>query len=111
MLLLTLMAVTPPAPMDWPAYGRDAGGTRYVDETHLTKTNVAKLAKAWEFHTGDVSDMANKPSSAFECTPLYVDGTLYVVSPFNRVFALDPDSGKAKWTFDPEIQIERPAAV
>jgi quinoprotein glucose dehydrogenase len=35
-----------------------------------------------------------------------LDDTLYVCSPKNRVFALDPESGAQKWVFDPGIQAE-----
>jgi quinoprotein glucose dehydrogenase len=37
----------------------------------------------------------------FEATPLMVDGTLYLSTPFARVIALDPATGREKWTFDP----------
>jgi quinoprotein glucose dehydrogenase len=30
-----------------------------------------------------------------------VDGTLYLSTPFARVIALDPETGREKWTFDP----------
>src|SRR5581483_107048 len=36
----------------------------------------------------------------FEATPLMVDGTLYLSTPFGRVIALDPATGRAKWTYD-----------
>ena len=41
--------------------------------------------------------------STFEATPLMVDGTLYIASAFNRIIALDPETGKEKWAFDPKI--------
>jgi glucose dehydrogenase len=40
---------------DWPSYGGDAGGTRYLLLTQIDKSNVAQLKVAWEYHTGDVS--------------------------------------------------------
>ncbi|HWD40059.1 MAG TPA: pyrroloquinoline quinone-dependent dehydrogenase [Fimbriimonas sp.] len=95
----------------WPCYGRDPGGARYVGRPDVNKVNVAKLDVAWTFHTHDLSDRKDKPSSAFECTPIFVGDFLFVVSPYNRVFALDPDSGEAKWTYDPQIAKKRPDAV
>src|SRR5262249_9189598 len=44
----------------------------------------------------------------FETTPIVVDGTMYFTTPFNRVIALDPESGKEKWTFDPKIDLRAP---
>ena len=41
--------------------------------------------------------------TAFESTPLMVDGVLYLVTPFSRAIALDAETGNELWTFDPEI--------
>ena len=38
--------------------------------------------------------------TAFEATPLYVDGTLYLSTPLGRVIALDPVTGQQRWAFD-----------
>jgi len=111
MLLLSFLVLSSTGDTDWTAYGHDSGGMRYVRESQITKSNVADLKLAWNFHTGDLSDGENdRPGSSFECTPLYVDGTLYVVSCFNRVFALNPDTGIAKWKFDPKIPKNWPIA-
>src|SRR6185312_10795553 len=59
---------------------------------------------AWTFHTGALkpeSD-ANK-KAAFEATPILIDGTLYLSTPFNQVIALDPGTGAEKWKFDPQV--------
>jgi quinoprotein glucose dehydrogenase len=98
----------PPA-SDWPAYGRDPGGSRFSPLTQINRDNVKKLKVAWIYRTGDLSDGKNaRSSSAFQCTPLLVDGTLYLVTPFNRVIALDPVTGKERWVFDPKIDLKRP---
>ena len=82
---------------DWPYYGGDAGGSRFSPLTQIDKINVATLKVAWEYHTGDVSDGSNgRRKSAFETTPIVVDGTLYFTTPFNRVIALDPESGRER---------------
>ena len=41
--------------------------------------------------------------STFEATPLMADATLYIATPFNRIIALDAETGKEKWTFDPKL--------
>jgi quinoprotein glucose dehydrogenase len=89
---------------DWAYYGHDAGGTRYSPLKQINLENVAQLKVAWTYHIGDISDgkgVARR--SGFESTPILVDGTLYVTTPFNRVIALDPETGKERWTFDPMI--------
>ena len=42
---------------------------------------------------------------AFEATPIFVGGTLYLSTPLNRVIALDPETGKEKWSFDPAVNV------
>jgi len=32
-----------------------------------------------------------------------VDGTLYVVTVFGRLIALEPEKGKERWAFDPKL--------
>src|SRR5215469_6937763 len=90
--------------VEWAAYGNDPGGMRYSPLTQIDRDNVAKLKVAWEYHTGDVSDGTKYPrKSEFESTPIVVEGTLYLTTAFNRVVALDPASGKQRWSFDPRI--------
>ena len=38
----------------------------------------------------------------FESTPIVIDGVLYFSTPSNRVIALDAESGKQIWQFDPQ---------
>ena len=91
---------------DWPAYGGDPGGGRYSPLAQIDRSNVGQLKVAWEYHTGDVSDgSGGPPKSAFETTPVVANGTMYFTTPFNRVIALDPESGKEKWAFDPKIDL------
>lgn len=81
---------------DWPYYGNDLGGMRYVDVGQMTPANVANLEPAWIFHTNVVND-----STSFESQPIIVDGRLFVTSPHNHVFALDAATGDVHWTYNP----------
>src|SRR5262245_6162700 len=108
----TKVAMSQPAggpTADWPYYGGDEGGSRYSRLTEIDKSNVAKLKIAWEYHTGDVSDgSGNRRKSAFEATPIVANGMMYLSTPFNRVVALDPETGQEKWSFDPKIDLQAP---
>jgi len=89
---------------DWPAYGNDPGGMRHSALSQINRENVAKLKVAWVFHTGDISAGADgRKRSGIETTPILVDGRLYLTTPFNRVIALDPTTGKQLWSHDPNI--------
>src|SRR6516162_5997584 len=113
-LLITVAAAAWPASADgpiadWRSYGGDAGGSRYSPLTQIGKSNVAELKVAWEYHTGDVSDgSGGRRKSAFETTAIVADGTMYLTTPFNRVVALDPETGREKWRFDPQIDLQAP---
>lgn len=92
---------------DWPYYGHDGGGMRYSPLAQINRENVASLKVAWTFHTGDISDgHGRRKRSGFETTPLVIDETLYLTTPFNRVIALDPATGKQRWAYDPKIALD-----
>jgi quinoprotein glucose dehydrogenase len=93
---------------NWPFYAGDAGGSRYSSLDQINTTNVFQLKPAWEIHTGDVSDGSDgRPKSEFETTPIVVAGTMFLTTPFNRVLALDPETGQQKWNFDPKIDLHQ----
>ena len=93
--------------VEWTAYGNDPGGLRYSSLNQINRDNLSKLKVAWVYHTGDMSDGMKYPrKSEFESTPIFVDGTLYLTTAFNRAVALDPVTGKERWTFDPKINLE-----
>lgn len=110
--LLGLQARTAPAQSipetDWPAYGRDGGGTRYSPLDGINRRNVSQLKVAWTYRTGEAEAKVRlREKSAFEATPLLVDGTLYLSTPFNRVIALDPVTGAERWKYDPNVNLLR----
>ncbi len=75
---------------DWPTYNGEPGGNRYSTLTQIDKNNVAKLAPAWIFPLGPVTQIEN--------TPLVVEGVMYVSSA-NEVWALDAGSGRQVWHY------------
>jgi len=94
-------AQTPSAPQTWATFNGDLAAQKYSAETQITPANVGDLQVAWQMHTGDKSDGHGKtPASVWSATPLFVNDTLYLGTPFYRIFALEPDTGQVKWTFD-----------
>src|ERR1700722_8389217 len=107
MSAISRVAAADPLDGNWAFYGGDAGGSRYSPLDQINKTNVTELKPAWELHTGDVSDGSDgRPKSEFEGTPIVVGGTMYLSTPFNRVLALDPETGTEKWNFDPKVDLK-----
>lgn len=95
-------------PSDWPAYGRDPGGSRYAPVAEINRENVNDIKIAWSYRTG-ASEVkaASASNAAFEATPILVDGALFLTTPYSRVISLDPATGRERWTFDPRINLER----
>ncbi len=89
-------AVAQPAPQrgDWPVYGRDSGAQRYSPLDQINTKNVARLERAWIYHTGE-------RGRAFEVTPIVADGVLYFATQNQKIVALAPETGKEIWKFDP----------
>lgn len=89
---------------EWRYYGGDAGGMKYSPLDQINRSNVSQLRPAWIFDSADHSDGKQYPArSAFETTPLLVDGVLYVSTSFHRLFALDAETGAILWEFDPKF--------
>lgn len=103
-----MLCAVPAAAQEWRHWGGDASGQKYSLLKQIHRGNVQRLKAAWTFQTGEISDGSELASkSAFETTPLYVNGTLYLTTPFNRLVALDPETGKQRWAFDPKIDRTR----
>ena len=96
--------IAPAQAQDWPAYGGDVGGSRYSAARQITKANVERLAVAWTYRTGEAERRGDAfKRSAFEVTPILAGGKLVFCTPFDRVVALDPSTGRELWVFDPEL--------
>ncbi|WP_350403678.1 glucose/quinate/shikimate family membrane-bound PQQ-dependent dehydrogenase [Pseudomonas sp. W17] len=100
------MTSTAPAIPDgeWQAYGRTEFGDRYSPLKQITPTNIGKLQEAWRIRTGDMPTDKDPVEITNQNTPLKVNGKLYACTAHSKVLALDPDTGKEIWRFDPQIQ-------
>lgn len=92
------------ASADWPAYGRTQEGTRYSPLQQITPQNAKDLKVAWTFRTGDVKGPKDPVEITNEVTPIKIGNLLYLCSPHQQLFALDPATGTLKWKFDPKLQ-------
>jgi quinoprotein glucose dehydrogenase len=84
--------------LEWNHYGGDAGASRYSLCERITPSNARDLKVAWVHKTGDAS---TRPATAIECTPIVVDGVMYLLTPRMKVRALKAATGDLLWTFDP----------
>jgi quinoprotein glucose dehydrogenase len=109
-----------PASKEWPTYGHEPGGMRFSPVTQITPANVSQLNVAWVYHMkppeasagpAEAGAEAGAPAqgrgrgrgssglAGSETTPIVADGVMYLSTPYNRVVALDPTTGKEVWVF------------
>jgi quinoprotein glucose dehydrogenase len=108
---------------EWPTYGHDPGGMRFSPLTEIKPANVGRLKVAWVYHMrpegfaararggggygetpeGAAGRAGRGPGGTgflpSESTPLVIDGTMYLSTPYSRVVAVDPTTGKELWSF------------
>lgn len=81
---------------EWPSYGLTPGETRYSPLKQIDTSNVNRLGLAWSLDVGDGG--GNQ-----EATPLFANGTIYSITNWSVVYAVDARTGKEKWRWDPEV--------
>ena len=72
----------------------DQSETRFSPLTDINATNVARLGLAWSYDVG-------AGGGGQEATPLVWNGTIYGITNWSVVFAVDARTGKEKWRWDP----------
>ena len=97
-----------PGSSDWGFYGGDALGQHFSSLDQINRGNVTQLAPAWTYRTGELgAGFASAGKLTFEATPVLAFGLLYLETATNIVIALDPESGRERWRFDPHIDRAR----
>lgn len=110
-LLLAACGAEPP-PIDtsgptgvWPDFAGNKSGNHYSPLNQIRGENVAQLELAWVHRSGDFSAGGDgRAPTSFQAVPLVVNELLYYCSPYQRVFALDPETGEERWSFDPKLR-------
>jgi quinohemoprotein ethanol dehydrogenase len=80
----------------WMSYGRDYTEQRYSPLKQITADNAGQLGLAW------FADLVERGGS-YENTPIVVDGSIFVTSPWSKVYAFDAKTGKLRWKYDPKV--------
>jgi len=79
-------------------------GAHFSSLADIGPDNVGDLEVAWTYRTGDSATHGDgRAGTAFESTPLMVDGRLHVITPRSRVVTLDAETGRELWAFDPGL--------
>ena len=81
---------------EWLSYGLTPGETRFSPLKQIDAANVNRLGLAWSYEVGP-------GGGGQEATPLVSNGTLYGITNWSIVFAVDAVTGKERWRWDPEV--------
>ncbi|MGH6611866.1 MAG: PQQ-binding-like beta-propeller repeat protein [Burkholderiaceae bacterium] len=116
--LVLLSASTDAQERTWQHFNGNLQAHKYSSLTQITPENVKNLRVAWQVRTGDVSTGTTRvsghmgavggktPPTVWSAMPLFVNDTVYLGTPFYRIFALEPDTGKVKWTYDTKSALQ-----
>src|SRR3954464_6170260 len=96
LVLFPTVALAQVKNVDWPNVGNDKGGQRYSSLAQINRDNVAMLKVAWTYHTKDAG-----VGTTIECTPLVINGTMYVTTVRTKLVALNAVTGEELWSYDP----------
>lgn len=80
---------------NWLMYDRTYNAHRYSSLKQINQKNVSRLQPLWTFQTGVLD--------GFECTPLIIDGIMYVTTPWNHAYAIDCKTGSQLWHYQKSL--------
>ncbi len=83
---------------EWSFYGGDQAASRYAPLDQINGDNVGELQVAWTHHT---EDARQRPQTTIECTPICLDGVLYLTTAQVKIQAVQATTGRLLWSFDP----------
>jgi len=81
---------------EWLTYGLTQGETRFSPLKDINATNVKRLSATWSYEVGS-------GGGGQEATPLVWNNTIYGITNWSVVFAVDARTGKERWRWDPEV--------
>jgi alcohol dehydrogenase (cytochrome c) len=80
---------------NWLHYGKDYQMTRYSALSQVNRDNVKSLKPAWNLSFGILEGQDSQAVA--------VNGTLYVTTSFNRVMAVNGETGDILWKYEREL--------
>jgi quinoprotein glucose dehydrogenase len=94
-IFLSFTVFTLAASTDWAVNG-GPDNIRYTTLNQITPANVTRLRVAWTYDSHDAFK-----DSEMQSNPIIVNGVLYATTPTMKVVALNAETGKEIWVFDP----------
>ena len=82
-------------PANWLTYAGNYQSHRYSQLNQINRQTVAQLKAAWVYQI--------RQAGIIETSPIVVDGIMYMTEPPSTVTAVDARSGRALWSWSPNI--------
>ena len=98
----------PQVMIEWRHTGSEQAQTKYSAATDITPSNVSQLELAWQWRPNERPLPDGTQPGNFQGTPLMIDDVLYLSTSFNRVVALNAQTGAELWVFDPKAYLDGP---
>jgi len=96
-------ALSPDA-AEWRGYGRTPDEQHFSPLTQIDRATVPRLSLAWSI------DLPRE-ARVMEGTPLEVGGVVYFTTSLSIVYAVDAETGRQLWRYDPEAWRTNPRAM
>ena len=80
--------------VDWPSHNGNAQAANYSAAAEMTPSTINRLGLAWSL------DLPGEAS--LEATPVEVNGVIYFTGSYGAVYAVDVQTGKQLWKYDPQ---------
>lgn len=95
--------------IEWPYVGSQQSHTKYSPAELITRENVHRLQIAWQWEPNEtpMPERGARPGS-FQATPIMINNVLYLSTMYNRVVALDAETGEQIWEFDSKAYDREP---
>jgi quinoprotein glucose dehydrogenase len=98
----------PQVMIEWAQSGSEQSQTKYSAAADITPANVSQLELAWQWRPNELKLSDGTQPGNFQATPLMIDDVLYLSTSFNRVVALNAETGAELWAFDPQAYLDGP---
>ncbi|MEX6507010.1 pyrroloquinoline quinone-dependent dehydrogenase [Jiella sp. M17.18] len=79
---------------NWILPAGNYSGNRQISEGEIGPDNVGDLKKAWTFKLPD--------DGPIESSPIVWNGTIYITSNHDDIYAVDAETGKLDWQYNPK---------
>ncbi len=93
-LSMAASAKAAPSESDWLGHDADFNATNYGPQVEISTGNISRLGLVWSLYLPG--------QASLEATPLEVAGVIYFTGTYGAVYAVDVQTGKLLWRYDPQ---------